>query len=81
MFEYKKYLEYPVKVKNANPKLANIIITQYGGANGELGAALRYLSQRYTMPNEVTKGLLTDIGVSYLKCSRTSQHHFPFVWE
>ena len=63
MFEYKKYLEYPVRVRNVNPKLANIIVTQYGGANGELGAALRYLTQRYTMPDETSKGLLTDIGV------------------
>ncbi len=64
MFSYKKFLEFPVKVSNPNPKLANIVITQYGGANGELGASLRYLSQRYTMPDEVTKGLLTDIGTS-----------------
>ena len=69
MFEYKKYLEYPVRVRNVNPKLANIIVTQYGGANGELGAALRYLTQRYTMPDETSKGLLTDIGTSCSKCS------------
>ena len=66
MFEYSKMLEFPVKVKNKNPRLANIIITQYGGPNGELGASLRYLSQRYTMPDDVTKGLLTDIGVEEL---------------
>ena len=67
MFSYKKFLEYPVRVKNTNPKLANIIITQYGGPNGELAASLRYLSQRFTMPDEVTKGLLTDIGTYYPK--------------
>lgn len=67
MFEYSKFLEYPVKIKNPNPKLANIVITQYGGANGELGASLRYLSQRYTMPDDVSKGLLTDIGTQYPK--------------
>ena len=66
MFEYHKYLEYPVKIKNPNPRLANIVITQYGGPNGELGASLRYLSQRYTMPDDVSKGLLTDIGTEEL---------------
>ena len=66
MFRYDKFLEYPIKIKNPNPKLANIIITQYGGPNGELGASLRYLSQRYTMPDDITKGLLTDIGTEEL---------------
>ena len=62
MFSYNKFLEFPVKVSKPNPRLANVVITQYGGPNGELGASLRYLSQRYTMPDEVSKGLLTDIG-------------------
>lgn len=66
MFRYDKFLEFPIKIKNPNPKLANIIITQYGGPNGELGASLRYLSQRYTMPDDMTKGLLTDIGTEEL---------------
>ena len=66
MFEYKKFLEYPVRVKNVNPRLANVIITQYGGPNGELAASVRYLSQRYTMPDKVTTGLLTDIGTEEL---------------
>ncbi len=66
MFEYKKLLEFPIKIKNPNPRLANIVITQYGGPHGELGASLRYLTQRYTMPDDVTKGLLTDIGVEEL---------------
>lgn len=66
MFEYNKMLEFPVRIKNKNSRLANIVATQYGGPNGELGASLRYLSQRYTMPDEVTKGLLTDIGVEEL---------------
>lgn len=66
MFEYKKMLQFPIKIKNPNPRLANIVITQYGGPHGELGASLRYLSQRYTMPDDVTKGLLTDIGVEEL---------------
>ena len=64
MFSYNKYLQYPINIKNKNTRLATIIATQYGGPNGELGASLRYLSQRYTMPNDVTKGLLTDIGMS-----------------
>ncbi len=64
MFVYEKKLLYPIKVKNRNPKLASIIMSQYGGPHGELGASLRYLSQRYTMPYPELKGLLTDIGVS-----------------
>lgn len=67
MFKYNKFLEYPIHIKNPNPRLANIIITQYGGPNGELGASLRYLSQRYTMPDDISKGLLTDIGSYYPK--------------
>ena len=66
MFSYNKFLEFPVKVSKPNPRLANVVITQYGGPNGELGASLRYLSQRYTMPDEVSKGLLTDIGTEEL---------------
>ena len=64
MFSYNKFLEFPINIKNKNTRLANIVATQYGGPNGELGASLRYLSQRYTMPDEMTKGLLTDIGLS-----------------
>ncbi len=66
MFSYLKMLEYPIKIKNPNPRLATIVATQYGGPNGELGASLRYLSQRYTMPDDVTRGLLTDIGTEEL---------------
>ena len=62
MFVYEKKLQYPVKIANVNPRLASIIITQYGGPDGELGASLRYLSQRYSMPFSELKGLLTDIG-------------------
>ena len=62
MFVYEKKLQYPVKIANVNPRLASIIITQYGGPDGELGASLRYLSQRYSMPFPDLKGLLTDIG-------------------
>ncbi len=62
MFVYEKKLQYPVKIANCNPKIASLIITQYGGPDGELGASLRYLSQRYSMPYPELKGLLTDIG-------------------
>ena len=66
MWEYEKKLQYPVKIARPNPKYANIIISQYGGPDGELGASLRYLSQRYTMPYPELKALLTDIGVEEL---------------
>ncbi len=66
MFVYEKKLQYPVRVKNPNPKLAAVIISQYGGPDGELGASLRYLSQRYSMPYPELKGLLTDIGTEEL---------------
>lgn len=65
MWQYQKRLQYPVNIKATDPRLAQLIIAQYGGPNGELGASLRYLSQRYSMPDEVTKGLLTDIGLSF----------------
>ncbi|MBQ9330318.1 MAG: manganese catalase family protein [Oscillibacter sp.] len=66
MFVYEKKLQYPVKIKTPNPRLAAIIISQYGGPDGELGASLRYLSQRYSMPYPELKGLLTDIGTEEL---------------
>ena len=62
MFVYEKRLQYPIHIRKPNPKLASIIITQYGGPDGELGASLRYLSQRYSMPDSKLKALLTDIG-------------------
>ena len=66
MFSYEKKLQYPVKIKTPNPKLASFIISQYGGPDGELGASLRYLSQRYALPYAELKGLLTDIGTEEL---------------
>ena len=66
MFMYEKKLQFPVKIKNPNPKYAQIIISQYGGPDGELGASLRYLSQRFSMPYNELKGLLTDIGTEEL---------------
>ena len=69
MFVYDKKLQYPVKIDKPNPKLASIIISQYGGPDGELGASLRYLSQRYSMPFDELKGLLTDIGIEDNYCA------------
>ena len=66
MWQYEKKLQYPVNIKNSNPKMAQLIISQYGGSDGESGAALRYLSQRYTMPYPELKAILTDIGTEEL---------------
>ena len=66
MWIYEKKLEYPVKIARPNAALAKVIITQFGGPDGELGASQRYLSQRYSAPYEVTKGILTDIGTEEL---------------
>ena len=66
MWQYEKKLQYPVKIKNCNPKLAQVIISQYGGPDGELAASLRYLSQRFAMRYPELKGLLTDIGTEEL---------------
>lgn len=64
MWNYEKRLEYPVNIKTCNPQLAQVIISQLGGPDGETGAAVRYLSQRYAMPYDKVCGVLTDIGVS-----------------
>lgn len=66
MFAYEKKLQYPVNIKCPNAKMAKIIITQLGGPDGELGASLRYLCQRFTIPHAQVKGLLTDIGTEEL---------------
>ena len=57
-------LQYPVKITQTNPKIAQIILTQFGGPDGELAASMRYLAQRYTMPYKEVTGILTDIGIS-----------------
>ena len=62
MWTYEKKLQYPVNIKNTNPALAKFIISQYGGPDGEIGASLRYLSQRYSMPDRKVAAVLTDIG-------------------
>lgn len=67
MWDYSKKLQYPVKIARPDPSMAKIIITQLGGPDGELGASLRYLSQRYAMPVKEVKGILTDIGTEASK--------------
>ena len=66
MWTYNKILQYPINIKNSNPKLAKFIISQYGGPDGELGASLRYLSQRFSMPDEKAKAILNDVGTEEL---------------
>ncbi len=62
MWSYEKRLQYPVNIKEPNAKIAQVIMSQYGGPDGELGASMRYISQRYSMPYNEVAGLLTDIG-------------------
>ena len=66
MWKYEKSTQYPINIKKKDLRMAKYLVTQYGGANGELGAAFRYLNQRYTMPDEKGKSLLTDIGTEEL---------------
>ena len=66
MWQYQKKLQYPVNIKKKDLRMAKYLISQYGGSNGELAAALRYLNQRYTMPDDRGKALLTDIGTEEL---------------
>ena len=66
MWVYEKKLQYPIRIKNPNAALAKIIISQLGGPDGELGAATRYLSQRYSMPYREVAGILTDVGTEEL---------------
>lgn len=66
MWNYEKRLEYPINIKQTDPKAAMYIISQYGGPDGELSASMRYLSQRYTIPYREVAGLLTDIGTEEL---------------
>ena len=66
MWRYQKKLQYPINITKKDLKMAKLLVTQYGGSNGELGAALRYLNQRYTMPDNKGQALLTDIGTEEL---------------
>ena len=63
MWNYEKRLQYPVKISQPNAKIAQVIMSQFGGPDGELAASMRYLSQRYTMPYKEVTGILTDIGI------------------
>ena len=76
MWAYEKKLQYPVNSKNPNPALAKLIITQLGGPDGELGASLRYLSQRYAMPYSEVVGILTDIGTEAPEMFRSGANAF-----
>ena len=67
MWNYEKRLQFPVNIKTPNAKLALFIMSQYGGPDGEIGASMRYLSQRFTMPNRIAMGTLNDIGISLSK--------------
>lgn len=67
MWNYEKRLQYPVNITTPNPKIAQVILTQFGGPDGELSASMRYLAQRYTMPYRNVAGLLTDIGSNAAK--------------
>ncbi len=83
MFIFEKRTQIPVCIKNRNPKLAGIILSQYGGPDGELSASLRYLSQRFTMPDNMGKSLLTDIGTEELahRWYQWIQKNLPSKWE
>ena len=76
MWAYEKKLQYPVNIKTPNPALAKLIITQLGGPDGELGASLRYLSQRYAMPYSEVVGILTDIGTEAPEMFRSGANAF-----
>ena len=80
MWQYEKRLQFPVNIKNPNPKLAQVIISQYGGPDGEIGASLRYLSQRYSMPYPELKGILTDIGIEEKYCAFKKISHISPSW-
>ncbi len=76
MWSYDKRLQYPVNIKNPDPQIAKIVITQLGGPDGEIGAAMRYLNQRYAMPYKIGKAILTDVGTSAAEL-RISCHGRP----
>lgn len=69
MWSYEKRLQFPVNIKEPNAKIAQVIMSQYGGPDGELGASMRYISQRYSMPYREVAAILTDIGSEAAKCS------------
>ena len=73
MWTYDRHLQYPVNIKTPNPTLAKVIISQYGGPDGELGASLRYLSQRFSMPDKKSKAILNDVGTEELRTFRNGR--------
>ncbi len=77
MWNYEKRLQYPVNITTPNPKIAQVILSQFGGPDGELSASMRYLAQRYTMPYRNVAGLLTDIGSEGAKCSSLLPFFLP----
>lgn len=77
MWNYERRLQFPVNIKETNAKIAQVIISQFGGPDGELAASQRYLSQRYSTPYRQVAGLLTDIGISVLKCSVKTGFFLP----
>ena len=81
MWNYEKRLQYPVKITQTNPKIAQIILSQFGGPDGELAASMRYLSQRYTMPYKEVTGILTDIGTeeSVPEKDQPSSYHISTI--
>lgn len=79
MWLYSKKLQYPVNIQKKDLEMAKYIITQFGGANGELGASLRYLTQRYTMPDDKGKALLTDIGTEEYVPSMMYMYFYFFL--
>lgn len=83
MWLYEKKLQYPVKIKNPNPNLAGIIISQLGGPDGEMGASMRYLHQRYSCPYDKVTGILTDIGTEELAhcCYRSKAYKLYYAFD
>lgn len=89
MWRYEKRLQYPVNITQTNPQIAQVIISQFGGPDGELAASMRYLSQRYTMPYREVMGVLTDIGREASEMFRLTASFFgcfegrvtPFYWK
>jgi len=77
MWNYEKRLEFPVNIKQPNANLAQVIISQFGGPDGELSASMRYLSQRYSMPYREVAGVLTDIGSEASEMTHSESSLFP----
>lgn len=77
MYSYDRFLQYPVNIKTRNPMMAQVIISQYGGADGEIGASLRYMSQKYAMKNKKVAGLLNDIATEEVAIALYHLHAIP----